>query len=131
MSMKNPMTPAGIEPATFRFVAQHLLLLLYTHILLLFASFLPYQHLPTHFSHYMPLSNSPGHIGLPSTQPNTFRPSPHQTTFSHVQLTLYREDRGSFFSHNYTLSHPLRQPEDYVTFFNGTVCVGVCGCVWV
>ena len=22
--MKNPMTPAGIEPATFRFVAQHL-----------------------------------------------------------------------------------------------------------
>jgi len=21
--MKNPMTPAGIEPATFRFVAQH------------------------------------------------------------------------------------------------------------
>ena len=24
MSMKNPGTPAGIEPATFRFVAQHL-----------------------------------------------------------------------------------------------------------
>jgi len=24
MSMKNPMTPAGIEPAAFRFVAQHL-----------------------------------------------------------------------------------------------------------
>jgi len=24
MSMKNPMTPAGIEPATFQFVAQHL-----------------------------------------------------------------------------------------------------------
>ena len=24
MSMKIPMTPAGIEPATFRFVAQHL-----------------------------------------------------------------------------------------------------------
>jgi hypothetical protein len=24
MSMKNPMTPPGIEPATFRFVAQHL-----------------------------------------------------------------------------------------------------------
>jgi len=24
MSMKNPMTPAGIEPATFRFVAKHL-----------------------------------------------------------------------------------------------------------
>ena len=24
MSMKNPMTPAGINPATFRFVAQHL-----------------------------------------------------------------------------------------------------------
>jgi len=24
MSMKNPVTPAGIEPATFRFVAQHL-----------------------------------------------------------------------------------------------------------
>ena len=24
MSMKNPMTLAGIEPATFRFVAQHL-----------------------------------------------------------------------------------------------------------
>jgi len=24
MSMKNPMTPAGIEPATFRFVAQKL-----------------------------------------------------------------------------------------------------------
>ena len=24
MSMKNPLTPAGIEPATFRFVAQHL-----------------------------------------------------------------------------------------------------------
>jgi len=24
MSMKNPMTPSGIEPATFRFVAQHL-----------------------------------------------------------------------------------------------------------
>ena len=24
MSMKNPMTPAGIEPATFCFVAQHL-----------------------------------------------------------------------------------------------------------
>ena len=24
MSMKNPMTPAGIEPAIFRFVAQHL-----------------------------------------------------------------------------------------------------------
>ena len=24
MSMKNPPTPAGIEPATFRFVAQHL-----------------------------------------------------------------------------------------------------------
>ena len=24
MSMKNPMTPAGIEPATLRFVAQHL-----------------------------------------------------------------------------------------------------------
>ena len=24
MSMKNPITPAGIEPATFRFVAQHL-----------------------------------------------------------------------------------------------------------
>jgi len=24
MSMKNPMTPAGIEPATFRFPAQHL-----------------------------------------------------------------------------------------------------------
>jgi len=24
MSMKNPMTPAGIELATFRFVAQHL-----------------------------------------------------------------------------------------------------------
>ena len=24
MSMKNPMTPAGIEPATFRFVAQRL-----------------------------------------------------------------------------------------------------------
>ena len=23
MSMKNPMTPAGIEPTTFRFVAQH------------------------------------------------------------------------------------------------------------
>ena len=23
-SMKNPMTPAGIEPATFRLVAQHL-----------------------------------------------------------------------------------------------------------
>ena len=23
MSMKNPLTPAGIEPATFRFVAQH------------------------------------------------------------------------------------------------------------
>jgi len=22
--MKNPVTPAGIEPATFRFVAQHL-----------------------------------------------------------------------------------------------------------
>ena len=22
--MENPMTPAGIEPATFRFVAQHL-----------------------------------------------------------------------------------------------------------
>ena len=22
--MKNPLTPAGIEPATFRFVAQHL-----------------------------------------------------------------------------------------------------------
>ena len=25
MSTKNPMTPAGIEPATFRFVAQHLI----------------------------------------------------------------------------------------------------------
>ena len=24
MSMKNPVRPAGIEPATFRFVAQHL-----------------------------------------------------------------------------------------------------------
>jgi len=24
MSMKIPLTPAGIEPATFRFVAQHL-----------------------------------------------------------------------------------------------------------
>jgi len=24
MSMKNPLTPAGIEPATFRFVEQHL-----------------------------------------------------------------------------------------------------------
>jgi len=24
MSMKNPLTPAGIEPATSRFVAQHL-----------------------------------------------------------------------------------------------------------
>jgi len=24
MSIKNPLTPAGIEPATFRFVAQHL-----------------------------------------------------------------------------------------------------------
>jgi len=24
MRMKNPLTPAGIEPATFRFVAQHL-----------------------------------------------------------------------------------------------------------
>ena len=24
MSMKNPLTTAGIEPATFRFVAQHL-----------------------------------------------------------------------------------------------------------
>ena len=24
MSMKNPVTPAGIEPATYRFVAQHL-----------------------------------------------------------------------------------------------------------
>jgi len=24
MSMKSPLTPAGIEPATFRFVAQHL-----------------------------------------------------------------------------------------------------------
>ena len=24
MSKKNPLTPAGIEPATFRFVAQHL-----------------------------------------------------------------------------------------------------------
>ena len=24
MSMKNPLTPGGIEPATFRFVAQHL-----------------------------------------------------------------------------------------------------------
>jgi len=24
MSMKNPLTPAGIEPTTFRFVAQHL-----------------------------------------------------------------------------------------------------------
>jgi len=24
MSMKNPMTPSGIEPAAFRFVAQHL-----------------------------------------------------------------------------------------------------------
>jgi len=24
MSMKNTLTPAGIEPATFRFVAQHL-----------------------------------------------------------------------------------------------------------
>ena len=24
MSMKNPLTPAGIEPAIFRFVAQHL-----------------------------------------------------------------------------------------------------------
>ena len=24
MSMKNPLTAAGIEPATFRFVAQHL-----------------------------------------------------------------------------------------------------------
>jgi len=24
MSLKNPLTPAGIEPATFRFVAQHL-----------------------------------------------------------------------------------------------------------
>jgi len=24
MSMKNPLTPDGIEPATFRFVAQHL-----------------------------------------------------------------------------------------------------------
>jgi len=24
MSMKNPLTPAGIEPATFRFIAQHL-----------------------------------------------------------------------------------------------------------
>ena len=24
MSMKNPLTPAGIEPATFRFVAEHL-----------------------------------------------------------------------------------------------------------
>jgi len=24
MSMKYPLTPAGIEPATFRFVAQHL-----------------------------------------------------------------------------------------------------------
>jgi len=24
MSMKNPLTPAGIEPATFRSVAQHL-----------------------------------------------------------------------------------------------------------
>jgi len=24
MSMKNPLTPAGIEPTTFRFVAEHL-----------------------------------------------------------------------------------------------------------
>ena len=24
MSMKNPLTPAGIEPATYRFVAHHL-----------------------------------------------------------------------------------------------------------
>jgi hypothetical protein len=24
MSMKNPLTPAGIEPATFQFLAQHL-----------------------------------------------------------------------------------------------------------
>ena len=24
MSIKNPLTPAGIEPATFRIVAQHL-----------------------------------------------------------------------------------------------------------
>ena len=24
MSMKNPLTPAGVEPAIFRFVAQHL-----------------------------------------------------------------------------------------------------------
>jgi len=24
MAMKDPLTPAGIEPATFRFVAQHL-----------------------------------------------------------------------------------------------------------
>jgi len=24
MSVKNPLTPAGIEPATFRFVARHL-----------------------------------------------------------------------------------------------------------
>jgi len=32
MSMKNPLTPTGIEPATFRFVAQHLIYVyIYSH----------------------------------------------------------------------------------------------------
>jgi len=44
MSMKNPMTPAGIEPATFRFVAQHL-----NHC----ATAVKKNTLPPHYKHQM------------------------------------------------------------------------------
>ena len=33
MSMKNPLTPAGIEPATFRIVAQHGVLYILCHFM--------------------------------------------------------------------------------------------------
>ena len=47
MSMKNPMTPAAIEPATFRFVAQHL-----NHC----ATAVPFRHkkIKVKQSHYRP-----------------------------------------------------------------------------
>jgi hypothetical protein len=42
MSMKNPLTPAGIEPATFRFAAQHL-----NH----YATAVPAVHFGSHATH--------------------------------------------------------------------------------
>ena len=119
MSIKNPLTPVGIEPATFRFVAQHL-----NHCATAVPPIYIHTHTNSHTHHtntHHTDTHTHTHINTHTYAPHKHTHTHHTNTHTHTRICISRYNnkqcpRPFHASHsNISQAHPVAKPRTFIS----------------